>query len=720
MAAEVRHEWVGPMPVKDFFDNFLKISAARLRQMPKVSNGYFDAVPKGTPRKKIRECDMYGPVIKLVEGKKLLPGFKMVNTSSTPDANSVTGKQMKQDLATYEDTVDTSINLNQLDKDTLPWELKPSSKGEPFSDPSEKATPEELANHSFETNTQDGALIRGQIAIYLTEVGARQHRTHTFLVFMTDTTVRFLRADRTGIIVTRSFHYRSNSQILAEFLWRFSQISPAQRGLDPTVRLATPAEEKVAREKLSEWAPEKFRPVVVIKVCDGKNGFREVIAWGSMSDAHSLTGRATRGWPVFDLKAKNVAFLKDSWRSDLEHLDKESSILKELTDAKVRNIPKYICGDDVPGQITRTQEFVGEAWKAGPTSESAKVKRLHHHLLTDFVGHRITKFKSSHELMKAIYDAYLAHTDAFKICGILHRDISIGNVLRSVEGNGILNDWDMARRVKDIHSGPRQPGRTGTWLFMSIKLLKDPTDLHVLQDDLESFCYLVLYIALRYLPHNKVSTLADIMKNVFENHYDLADGVCGGLGKTSMVHDRRFIGRDLKFTDNAPLTNWIEVALRIIKDWLDYRAQSSGQQQCALPGPSFNTMTLKLEDRPMRDHGYLDLNFRTALEKEWPKNDEAVDRLPKKKPKRTLEVEEAEAEEESARTKKFKSSTSHAIPSGSAQRPVQPQPSNIPSGSAQRPVQPPRPPQPPRPIQPLPRRASTRRRRGDPELSETT
>ena len=54
----------------------------------------------------------------------------------------------------------------------------------------------------------------------------------------------------------------------------------------------------------------------------------------------------------------------------------------------------------------------------------------------------------------------IAHTDAFLICGILHRDISAGNILLSFEGKGILNDWDMARKVKDICAGPRQPGRT--------------------------------------------------------------------------------------------------------------------------------------------------------------------------------------------------------------------------------------------------------------------
>jgi len=340
--------------------------------------------------------------------KNLLPGFQVVNTSNSHDANSISGKKIKPDISTYEDCVDISINPTQFDKEELLWELKPSPAAEPFSDPAQDASPDELKSHSFETDTDAGALTRGQIATYLTEIAARQHRTHSFLVFIGGSNVRFLRADRTGILVSRSFNYRRYSRPLVEFLWRFSQLSEVGRGLDPTVRPASASEEELARKELGQWAPQEARPVVVLQVPDpdDKRGFREVIAWGSMSDAHSLTGRATRGWPVFDLKAKKVAFLKDSWRSLLPHLDKESSILKELTDAKVRNVPKYICGDDM-GQTTQTQEFAGQVWKAGPTSESSLVKRSHHRLLTDFVGHRISKFQSSRQLMQAIYDAYL-------------------------------------------------------------------------------------------------------------------------------------------------------------------------------------------------------------------------------------------------------------------------------------------------------------------------
>ncbi|KIM35933.1 hypothetical protein M413DRAFT_32162 [Hebeloma cylindrosporum] len=618
MEKEVRHEWIGPMQVKDFFKEFLDIPGLTLPDMPTIPKHYFNAMPK---RKDMKESDMYDPVIELIKKQGLLPDFQMVNTANTPDANSITGKKIKQAMTTYEDGVDTSTNPTQLDKDNLPWELKPSSAAEPFCDPPEDSTPENLADHIFETDNQAGISTRGQIATYLTEVAARQHRTHTFLVFMTDTNVRFLRADRTGIVVTRSFNYRTHSLLLAEFLWRFSHISDVARGLDPTVRPAGVEEEELAREKLSQWAPEKFHAVVIIQVPDitEKRGFREVIAWGSMSDAKSLT-RATRGWPVYDLKAKTLAFLKDSWGSDVLHLEQESSILKELTAANVRNVPKYICGDD-SGQTTRMQEFVTKAWKAGPTAESAKIKRFQHRLLTDVIGHRISTFQSSQQLTQAIYDAYLAHTNAFSICGILHRDISVGNILLSLGGTGILNDWDMARKVKDIRTGPRQPGRTGTWLFMSIKLLKDPTDLHELQDDLESFCYVVIYLALRYLPHNKVSVLPAIMANVFEHHYNVPNGVLGGNGKDSMVLTRGYIGKDLNYTNNEPLTSWVDAALRLFRDWYLYFDGAN-----IADGP---LRLVALKDQPLRDHEAFGQIFQAALAKTWPKNDKAKDHLPK-------------------------------------------------------------------------------------------
>jgi hypothetical protein len=189
---------------------------------------------------------------------------------------------------------------------------------------------------------------------------------------------------------------------------------------------------------------------------------------------------------------------------------------------------------------------------------------------------------------------------------------------------------------------------------MSIKLLKDPTDFHELQDDLESFCYVVIYLALRYLPHNKVSMLPVIMKHVFEHHYNVSTGVYGGNGKESMVNSRGYIGEDLDFTDNEPLTSWIDMALRFVADWYAYLNQSV---QYFSPEIS----RLELRNRPLRDHKSLDETFETALLKTWPQNDKAVDHLPPHR-RSALNKHKLEGADEGSVSKRSKSSTSHVTP----------------------------------------------------------
>lgn len=45
--------------------------------------------------------------------------------------------------------------------------------------------------------------------------------------------------------------------------------------------------------------------------------------------------------------------------------------------------------------------------------------------------------------------------------GVLHRDVSVGNIMIDEEGRGILNDWDHAMNVRN--SKKRHPSRTVTY-----------------------------------------------------------------------------------------------------------------------------------------------------------------------------------------------------------------------------------------------------------------
>ncbi|KAF8526861.1 hypothetical protein BU17DRAFT_10485, partial [Hysterangium stoloniferum] len=97
---------------------------------------------------------------------------------------------------------------------------------------------------------------------------------------------------------------------------------------------------------------------------------------------------------------------------------------------------------------------------------------------------------------------------------IVHRDISSGNILITAMGGGLLIDWDLCKKLKDIREGQGHIERTGTWQFMAAHLLLVPTRGAIPHrgDDLESFFYILVWIALRYMKHDFFkNTLIDML-----------------------------------------------------------------------------------------------------------------------------------------------------------------------------------------------------------------
>ena len=59
-----------------------------------------------------------------------------------------------------------------------------------------------------------------------------------------------------------------------------------------------------------------------------------------------------------------------------------------------------------------------------------------------------------------VNDINSAHKEAYEKAHILHRDISVGNIMITSEGRGLLIDWDMCKRVTDLPTVARQSERT--------------------------------------------------------------------------------------------------------------------------------------------------------------------------------------------------------------------------------------------------------------------
>jgi hypothetical protein len=98
----------------------------------------------------------------------------------------------------------------------------------------------------------------------------------------------------------------------------------------------------------------------------------------------------------------------------------------------------------------------------------------------------------------------LVHHDLFEKAGILHRDISVGNLMvdASDHTQGVLIDLDFAVRVTpngDPVDGKTLP-RAGTLIFRAFDLLtpEKPVKAYY-RHDLESFFYTLFWIQLHYV-----------------------------------------------------------------------------------------------------------------------------------------------------------------------------------------------------------------------------
>ncbi|KIK59150.1 hypothetical protein GYMLUDRAFT_202102, partial [Collybiopsis luxurians FD-317 M1] len=106
------------------------------------------------------------------------------------------------------------------------------------------------------------------------------------------------------------------------------------------------------------------------------------------------------------------------------------------------------------------------------------------------------------EEAQVVYDAFQCHEWVHDIGRVLHRDISMNNVMfRRIEGKiyGVLNDFDLATCIDDLDRTPTSKHRTGTRPFMAyeqhyINWNGPPRYRH----DAESFFYLILILGCDY------------------------------------------------------------------------------------------------------------------------------------------------------------------------------------------------------------------------------
>ncbi|KAI0629052.1 hypothetical protein C8Q77DRAFT_1212862 [Trametes polyzona] len=302
-----------------------------------------------------------------------------------------------------------------------------------------------------------------------------QHRTCLYLVLVVGDNARLLRTDSAGGTVTSAFRYKTHVAPLMEFFWRFSRLSAEERGVDTTARRLSDDPDTAEADKAlltdMQTAVENFpqdyrrelfgksigtgRPLWLLTLDDERTKTRCGFIVGKQTfQGSDLTGRSTHGYVAYDCNKTRLVYLKDTWRSSLP----------------------------------------------------SRMKHQHYRLVVEEIGRPLSDFESAKESVFAIYTALEAHHAAYKL-NIIHGDVSVGNILLVIDPAsgarvGMSSGWKLARDVTEGALCARQQNRVGTWQFLSSSVGLDWMRAPSLQDDLESIVPVLLYMALRFLPHN--------------------------------------------------------------------------------------------------------------------------------------------------------------------------------------------------------------------------
>ncbi|KAI0318541.1 hypothetical protein OF83DRAFT_1261614 [Amylostereum chailletii] len=400
--------------------------------------------------------------------------------------------------------------------------------------------------------------------------------------------------------------------------------------------------------------------------------------------SQSLAGRGTFGYVAVDLITGDVVWIKDTWRVFLPEFPSEGEVYARLKKANVPYIANALRSGDVlcvpahddiqphttnpvePSvasirsgasgadstdqhsriqttnnqgydldvtqgwtyefQSTLTQEYIYEVWVCGPRNHYVKrIKQLRHgRLVLDTVARSLTTFVETKELATAVRDAAEAHEVAYVRTGTLHRDMSVSNILITIDGHGMLVDWDFSIQTSNPSTQPtvpRQFFKTGTWQFVSGLLLNDNDKaLHKYHHDQESIALVLTYCIARYRPTN-IRDLVGTMELVFDepNAQHVEGGHhLGGQGKKSLFGSTYISPVEIRGSLPKPCFSLIQALRGVFWDGY-YEEASKGKRG----------QKLKAEARAkLATPGWLVQCFDRFLGRRgWPSGDGSIDQV---------------------------------------------------------------------------------------------
>ncbi|KAL7897405.1 serine/threonine-protein kinase Sgk2 [Trichoderma sp. TUCIM 5745] len=406
--------------------------------------------------------------------------------------------------------------------------------------------------------------------------------------------------DRLGGIASEKFDINEDGKQFVSSVLGFLWLSEEELGFDPTIKSAG------------------GKQYIEIE----RNGAQErLILDKVMLRTRCIIGRATTCWKAHrDGHPQEPLVVKDSWQ--YPERDEEGAMLLEAKTRKVVNVARHYhhetvqvhdADDDIRNNVRRGLDVTTgtEHWP-GPPPQSAATSavsrrgrssnrnsisgkkrsssqigaplppskrhmssasltkaaghelpnRVHRRVILKDCGKPIYKASSRSALLAALQGCIEGHESLHK-AGILHRDISINNLMINEDDNNpswpsFVIDLDLAIR-KERSGASGAEGKTGTRAFMAIGALIG--EQHSFMHDLESFFWVLFWICIHYDGPQNSRVVPRFNKWNYLDTDELADVKHGAVADESM-----FIRTiTMNFTPYyQPLIPWINRLRKVV------------------------------------------------------------------------------------------------------------------------------------------------------------
>ncbi|KAJ2877726.1 hypothetical protein FB639_003639 [Coemansia asiatica] len=198
---------------------------------------------------------------------------------------------------------------------------------------------------------------------------------------------------------------------------------------------------------------------------------------------------------------------------------------------------RAILGNSILLQSKAAELRETEADRESADTEPAVHVRVHKRIATTPIGLPISKANSVYDMLVIFADVMRCHYAIYKECKILHRDISIGNIMfrRTDEGvSGLLIDFDHSKDEEE-DGGATHDMRTGTLPFMSINSLENNHTKRNVLDDWESLIYILCWIG-TYGYNSKTRREFENGESLMIRQWVADDMKCDAKNKRNSLH----------------------------------------------------------------------------------------------------------------------------------------------------------------------------------------